>query len=226
VPVWHDGRVPPLYRVASWIFFPLYGWRKRWLGLEHVPRDDGFVLAANHISNLDPFVLAMPLWPDRVVHWMAKAELYNRWLSRPMKAIGTFPIRRGEADAEAMRTALDLLRSGEVIGMFPEGTRARKGLRKTRVPKPHPGTARIALAAGVPIVPAALAGTERVLSLDRITVAFGPPIPVDDLAGLSRREAAEIATERLMAAIASLVEVANDRAAAAPSGPGSPSASE
>jgi 1-acyl-sn-glycerol-3-phosphate acyltransferase len=200
---WHDAAVPPLYQVASWVFNALVGWRKRWRGLEHVPAG-GFVLAANHVSNVDPFVVSMPLYPRRV-HWMAKAELYSRWLTPALDAMGAFPVRRGEADTEAMRRARELLQAGEIIGMFPEGTRARKGLRKQHVPKPHPGTARIALAAGVPILPAAIAGTDRLLRFGLVTIAYGPPVPVDDLAGLPRRRAAEIATERLMEAIASLV---------------------
>ncbi len=197
--------VPWLYRVSTWIIPPLFTGRKRWLGVELVP-DTGFVLAANHVSSMDPFILGMPLWPARrPVRYMAKAELFNSALGWAMRAIGTFPVRRGEADADAMRTALELLRAGEIVGMFPEGTRASKGLRKKFQPKPHPGTARIALAAGVPLVPAAVVGTERLLSLDPITVAFGVPIPLDDLAGLPRRRAAEIATDRLMAAIEGLV---------------------
>jgi 1-acyl-sn-glycerol-3-phosphate acyltransferase len=197
--------VPWLYRVSTWIIPPLFTGRKHWLGVELVP-DSGFVLAANHVSSMDPFILGMPLWPARrPVRYMAKAELFNSALGWAMRAIGTFPVRRGEADADAMRTALDLLRAGEIVGMFPEGTRASKGLRKKFQPKPHPGTARIALAAGVPLVPAAVVGTERLLSLDPITVAFGAPIPLDDLAGMPRRRAAEIATDRLMEAIEGLV---------------------
>ena len=201
----HDGWVPWLYRIAGSTFPLLVGWRTRWRGTEHVPAG-GFVLAANHISSVDPFVLGMPLWPDRrPVRYMAKAELFNRWLAWAMRAIGTFPVRRGEADADAMRTALQLLRSGEIVGMFPEGTRARKGLRKKFTPEPHAGTARIALNAGVPLVPAAITGTDRLLGKGPITIAFGPPVRVDDLEGMPRRKAAAIATERLMADIAALL---------------------
>jgi 1-acyl-sn-glycerol-3-phosphate acyltransferase len=193
-----------LYRVAAWLLTAFVGWRKRWIGLEHVP-EGGFVLAANHVSSLDPFVVSLPLYPRRQVRWMAKAELFNRWLARPMWAIGTFPVRRGEVDSGAMRTALGFLRDGQVIGMFPEGTRAAKGRNKKFAPKPHPGTARIALSAGVPLLPAAIGGTDRLLRLGRVTVAYGPPIRLDDLAALPRRRAADVATERLMEAIAALV---------------------
>jgi 1-acyl-sn-glycerol-3-phosphate acyltransferase len=168
------------------------------------------VLAANHVSNLDPFVLGMPFFPRRQVRYMAKAELHNRWLGPLMRRVGTFPVRRGEVDTDAFRTALALVQDGEIVAMFPEGTRAKKGLRKKFAPRPHPGTARIALTAGVPLVPAAIAGTEHLLRFRRLTVAFGPPIRLDDLADLPRRRAAEAGTERLMAAIGELSVRAHD----------------
>ena len=195
----------PLYSAAGTLY-TLVGAlkRQRVTGREGVP-SGGFVLAANHLSNLDPFTIGWCLWPRRQVWYMAKAELFNRWLAPAMRAIATFPVRRGEPDAEALRTALDLLRRGEIVGMFPEGTRRKKGLRKKFAPEPHTGTARIALMAGVPLVPVGVTGTDRLFSTGRISVAFGSPIPLDDLAGVPRKRAAEVATERLMAAIDSLV---------------------
>jgi 1-acyl-sn-glycerol-3-phosphate acyltransferase len=195
--------VPIVYRVAGFVTFAFAGWRKRWAGLEHVP-EGGFVLAANHVSNLDPFILGMPFYPRRQIRYMAKAELFNRWLGPLLRDAGTFPVRRGEADTDALRTALALLDEGEIVAMFPEGTRAKKGRRKKFAPTPHPGTARIALAAGVPLVPAAIGGTERLLRPGRFTVAFGPPVELADLVDLPRRKAAAIGTDRLMAAIRSL----------------------
>jgi len=196
--------VPLLYTVAARVYPAIHLlWRQREIGLENVPAG-GFVLAANHVSNLDPFALGIALWPRHVVHWMAKAELHNRWLDRAMRSLAAFPVRRGEVDPGALREAQELLRAGEVLGMFPEGTRSRKGLNKRFEAKAHPGTARIALGAGVPLVPVAIAGTDRLSRLGPIRIAYGPPIPVDDLAGLPRKQAAEIATERLMTAIASL----------------------
>jgi 1-acyl-sn-glycerol-3-phosphate acyltransferase len=196
--------VPFLYRLAGWLMLVFAGWRKRWIGLEHVP-PGGFVLAANHLSNIDPFILGLPLFPRRRVRYMAKAELFNRWLGPVMRHVGTFPVRRGEVDTDALRTALVLLSDNEIVGMFPEGTRAKKGMRKRFTPMPHAGTARIALTAGVPLVPAGIAGTDRLLGLGRFRVAFGPPVELGDLSQLPKRQAAEVATERLMAAIRSLV---------------------
>lgn len=175
-------------------------------GLEHVPAAGGFVIAANHNSNFDPWPLGMPLWPKRQLHFMGKSELFNPVLAPILRAGGAFPVRRGEQDAEAIETAVRLAREGRAVAMFPEGTRRKKGLRKRVEHRPRTGAARIALAAGVPLVPAALQGTDRLAKVPRLKVAYGPPIPLDDLAGELPREAAEIATERLMAEIARLRE--------------------
>jgi 1-acyl-sn-glycerol-3-phosphate acyltransferase len=88
--------------------------------------------------------------------------------------------------------------------MFPEGTRRAKGLRKKHEARPRSGAARIALEAGVPLVPAGISGTDRLARLAPLRVAYGPAIPLDDLQGHERREAAQQATERLMTAIAEL----------------------
>jgi 1-acyl-sn-glycerol-3-phosphate acyltransferase len=110
-------------------------------------------------------------------------------------------VRRGEKDLQAIQTAVELCREGNVVVMFPEGTRRRKGLRKTREAKAHSGAARIALEAGVPLVPAGIRGTDRLRNLARLRVDYGPPIPLDDLQGKDLRDASNEATERLMAAI-------------------------
>jgi 1-acyl-sn-glycerol-3-phosphate acyltransferase len=95
---------------------------------------------------------------------------------------------------------------GDVVAMFPEGTRRSKGLVKKHQHRPRTGSARIALTAGVPLVPAAIKGTDRLARLAKLRVVYGEPIPVADLAGLPRREAAKVATERLMTSIRELEE--------------------
>jgi len=99
-------------------------------------------------------------------------------------------------------SAVRLARQGGVVAMFPEGTRRTKGLRKKHEAKPHAGAARIALAAGVPLVPAAVVGTER-LAREPVRVAYGRPIELPD-GELPKREAGRIVTERLMAEIGRL----------------------
>jgi 1-acyl-sn-glycerol-3-phosphate acyltransferase len=186
--------------IVSWPARLLY--RLRATGSENVPPSGGFVLASNHISALDPWALGYPLWPRRRLRWMAKVELFQRWWMREvLEAGGAFPVRRGESDQRAIMKAVEVLREGDVLVMFPEGTRRRPGRDS---PRPHTGAARLALAAHVPLVPAALAGTSRLRRLERWRVAYGRPVPMEDLVGLGHKRAAEIATERLMEAIATL----------------------
>jgi 1-acyl-sn-glycerol-3-phosphate acyltransferase len=103
-----------------------------------------------------------------------------------------------------MRTAAQLAREGEIVVMFPEGTRQKKGLRKKFEARPHTGAARIALTAGVPLVPAAIAGTDRLSRLGPLRVAYGEPVDLSDLQEMETKRAATIATERLMGKIEEL----------------------
>ena len=183
----------------------LYGlFRLRAEGVENLPPAGGFVLAANHTSNFDPWPLGLPLWPRRFLRFMAKSELYWWPLGTVIKAGGGFPVHRGQRDIEAIRTGIELTRAGGVVAMFPEGTRRRKGLRKKYQPRAHTGAARIALEAGVPLIPAAIIGTDRLARLGPIRVRYAPPVPVDDLRDRDASTAAREATERLMQEIARL----------------------
>jgi 1-acyl-sn-glycerol-3-phosphate acyltransferase len=194
--------VSPLYRIIGTLSIPVVKglYRLRARGLEHLP-GGGFVLAANHTSNFDPWPLGIPLLPDRQLRFMAKAELFNPVLTPILRAGGAFKVRRGEGDVEAMRTAVELVRGGEIVVMFPEGTRQRKGLVKRHQARPHTGAARIALAAGAPLVPAAIGGTDRLLRLGPLRVAYGPPLDLSDLDGRDNKTSANVATERLMTKI-------------------------
>jgi 1-acyl-sn-glycerol-3-phosphate acyltransferase len=173
-------------------------------GLEVLPKEGGFVLAANHTSNFDPWALGFPLWPERQLHFMAKAELFNPVLGPLLRTGGAFPVRRGEQDIQAVETAVRLCREGHIVAMFPEGTRRAKGLRKKFEARPRTGSARIALAAGVPLVPAAIKGTDRLARLPRLRIAYSSPVAVDDLTAMIPRDAARSATERLMETIGDL----------------------
>ena len=167
--------------------------RLRARGLENVPAEGGAVLAANHSSNLDPWPLGLPLFPRRHLRFMAKSELYWFPLGYLLDAAGAFRVHRGQHDAEAIETAVELCRAGEIVVMFPEGTRRRKGLRKKWEARAHTGAARIARDAGVPLVPAAISGTQRLRRLGPFRVVYGAPIAVSE----DLRET----TDRLMAAI-------------------------
>lgn len=178
--------------------------RLRATGREHLPRDGGYVLAANHWSNFDPWPLGMPLFPRRFLRFMAKSELFWFPLGPFLSAAGGFKVRRGERDLDAIETGVSLARGGEVVVMFPEGTRRSKGLRKKYEARWHSGAARIALDAGVPLVPAAVAGTNRLRMLGPLRVAYGKPLDLSDLAGRDPAEAATEATDRLREAITAL----------------------
>jgi 1-acyl-sn-glycerol-3-phosphate acyltransferase len=197
---------PPLYRFAAFISRPvLYRlFRLRARGQENVPASGGCVLACNHLSNFDPWPLGMPLWPARWLRFMAKSELYWWPLRVLLDAAGAFKVRRGVGDREAMATALRLAREGEIVVMFPEGTRRKKGLVKKHQARARSGAARIALEAGVPLVPAAVAGTDRLLSRGPLRIAFGAPIELGDLPADDLRRSAQTATNRLMARITEL----------------------
>jgi 1-acyl-sn-glycerol-3-phosphate acyltransferase len=183
--------------------------RFRSKGEEHIPPKGGFVLAANHSSNLDPWPLGIPLYPDRQLRFMAKSEMYVPPLKWILKPAGAFPVRRGMGDEEAIRKAVELAKAGEVVAIFPEGTRRNKGrlkkaMNKSLRARPRSGAARVALQAGVPLVPAAIGGTESLMRLGPLRVAYGKPIELDDLKDMDIRNASKVATERLMESIHAL----------------------
>jgi len=193
------------YNVIAAATWPLlYGlFRLRSTGKEHIP-EGGCVLACNHVSSFDPWPLGMPLWPETFLRVMAKSELYWFPLDKLLDALGAFPVHRGQRDTVAIETAVRLAREGNIVTMFPEGTRRTKGLMKKREARPRSGAARIALEAGVPLVPAAVRGTDRLLRLGKLRVAYGAPVDIDDLRGQELTEAAQEATARLMARIEEL----------------------
>jgi 1-acyl-sn-glycerol-3-phosphate acyltransferase len=188
-------RPSALYSVIaalSWPFLHAF-YRLDARGTENVPAEGGFVLAANHVSNFDPWPLGLPIWPRRFLRFMAKSELYWWPLTMILNGAGAFPVRRGQNDAEAIATAVALAQDGHVVSMFPEGTRQKKGFRKTREARPRTGAARIAIDAGVPLVPAAIKGTDGLARFGKLKVVYGKPLPPEGTA--------QELTERLMAEI-------------------------
>lgn len=195
-----------LYSTVAVLSWPVLKtvFRHRASGVEHVPRVGGFVLAANHWSNFDPWPLGLPLFPRRYLRFMAKSELFWFPLAVIIRAGGGFEVRRGERDKEAIRTAVALAREGNGVVMFPEGTRRSKGLRKRYEARWHSGAARIAIEAGVPLVPAGISGTQRLARLGPLRVCFGEPLDLSDQVGMPLHESARVATERLREAIGDL----------------------
>ena len=178
-----------VFRISRWIIRGLlrlfFGFTV--VGRHHEPQAGPVIVVSNHLSDLDPLVIGSAL--NRPVSYMAKEELFKppllRWW---VTACGAFPVRRGEPDRRAFRTALEVLRRGGVLVMFPEGTRGRD---RTLRP-PEPGAAMLALRTGAPLLPAAILGTDLVFPRDahrlrrsRITVRLGAPIHLDGGSQLS-----------------------------------------
>jgi 1-acyl-sn-glycerol-3-phosphate acyltransferase len=197
-----------LYNTVAVLSFPVIRglYRLSWTGLDRLPPEGGFVLAANHTSSLDPWPLGFPLWPKRQLFFMGKVELFNPVLGPILRAGGAFPVRRGEGDLDAIEAAKEICREGGIVAMFPEGTRQTKGLRKKFAHRPRSGSARIAMEAGVPLVPAAVKGSDKLLRLHKLKVGYGEPVPYDDLLDLPPRDAHQAATERLMERIYALYD--------------------
>jgi len=156
--------------------------RVRRLGREHIP-SGGVILAANHRSFLDPFVIGCCL--PRPIYFVAKRELFkNPIIGWFLNAMGAFPVKRGESDDESVATALALLERGQAVVIFPEGTRIRAG----SLAKPKRGVGRLALQSGAPVVPIAVTGSEHArdgwkIKPARVHIRCGPPLTyprVDD----------------------------------------------
>ena len=181
------------YRLLSLLWRPIARlvFRPRVLGGEHLP-DDGFVVCPNHLSGFDGFAVAYALAP-RPLRCMAKNQLFRRRTLRPvLRCLGAFPAHDENDLTGGVAAATSLAAAGEVILIFPEGQR-----RHGSLPRPRSGAARTALIAGVPLVPAAVRGTDGWRDCARWQIAFGQPIDLDDLRELDPVEAAPEATRRL-----------------------------
>ena len=153
------GVNPVLYRALRTILVPFFliYLRMQRIGREHLPADGPLLLAANHRSFLDPFVIGTLV--KRPVYYMAKRELFERrWQAWVLNGLGAFPVDRGAGDEDAMATARAILERGDCVVIFPEGTRTRRG----PLAEPKRGIGRLALESGAPIAPVAVMGSEDV----------------------------------------------------------------
>lgn len=143
----------------------------RWqvAGTEHIPKEGPVILCANHTSNWDPPLLGAPL--ERKVHFMAKEELFRvPILSYFITLFGAYPVRRGAGDRAAIRSTLEILRNGHVVGLFPEGSRSKTG----QLQPGQPGVALFALKSDAQVVPAAIIGSFRLFR--PVKVIYGKPL--------------------------------------------------
>ncbi len=169
--------------------------RVRRTGRQHIP-DGPVILAANHRSFLDPFIVGICL--RRPIYFVTKRELFKNpligWL---LNCLGAFPIRRAEADEQSIETANELLANGQAIVIFPEGTRQPGGA----LGEPKRGVGRLALESGAPVVPIAIIGSERArrgwrIRPVKVKVRCGPPLTFPRAERASKRLALEV-TERI-----------------------------
>jgi 1-acyl-sn-glycerol-3-phosphate acyltransferase len=173
----------------------------RTYGKERVPREGGAVLAMNHFNFIDIPVFGT-ICPRRIV-FVGKSELFETpGLSELIRLHGALPIRRGESDRDALRRMREAVRDNDVLGLFIEGTRQKSGVPG----KPMPGAAMIAISEGVPVIPAAIHGSQtwKLGNRAAVSVAFGEPMRFAEHARNSKGYAA--ASEEIMAEIRRLWE--------------------
>ena len=163
------------------------------VGREHIPPNGGCILASNHESIVDPFILGVAT--TREIRFMAKVELFgNRAVAATLRALGAFPVERGGGDRAAFSEAAELLRRGEVLGIFPQGTSKQHVSRRW-----HRGAARLALVTGAPIVPVHMTGTRALPFRTNVRIVVGSPIVVEP--ARPSVAAAKVLTERVEQAV-------------------------
>ncbi|KIH96501.1 glycerol acyltransferase [Streptomonospora alba] len=202
-----------LYAAAKSVIAPATRavWPVHAEGMHHIPAQGPVILAANHLSNIDPLFIGVAV--PRQVTFIAKRELFaegniaQRTFTRALRAIGQLAVDRspGQTSQAAMEESLKILDEGSAFGIFPEGTRSPDG----RLYRGQTGIAWLALASGAPVVPMALAGTDRILphgrrvpALRRIGIRVGPPVDLSAWLGeQGRARSRRAATDAIMAAV-------------------------
>lgn len=168
-------------------------------GREQIPKDRNCVLMGNHQCLLDPLMLALCV-PDREIHFMGKKELFeNPFLGWLFRKVHGFPVDRGNIDMGAIRTAMNVLKNGDTLGIFPEGTRSRSGHMLPLLG----GASMLALRSGCDVIPIYIDGNYR--PFRRMVVRVGRPIETADLrAGRVNKETCDVLTHRMEGAFAHL----------------------
>jgi len=196
------GVNPLVYWPLRAFFIPtfLLYLRMQRIGREHLPRSGPLLLASNHRSFLDPFLIGTMV--RRPVYYMAKRELFQpRWQAWVLNALGAFPVDRGAGDGDAMAAAKEILERGDCVVVFPEGTRVRRG----PLGRPHRGIGRLALETGAPVAPVAVIGTDAVrrgwrIRPRKVRVRAGRPLLFPTVERCSPSLAASV-TQRVWACV-------------------------
>ena len=178
------------------------------ISVENIPEEGGVILAPNHPSDLDSFILGIAI--NRQLHTMGKEELFKkRFAGYIFRKLNAFPVKRGEVDREAVRTAIKILKEGNVIDMYPEGTVSLDG----SLQEAKQGTAFIALQAEAAVVPVAIIGSFNVMSKGqrfprphKVILKFGKPLYFDEYYGKPYdKETLKIITDKIMDEIKTLL---------------------
>jgi glycerol-3-phosphate dehydrogenase (NAD(P)+) len=196
------GVNPLIYWIVRALFVPFFlvYFRMQRVGREHLPRSGPLLLASNHRSFLDPFVIGTLV--RRPVYYMAKRELFEkRWQAWVLNALGAFPVDRGAGDRDAMDTARAILARGDCVVIFPEGTRVRPG----GLGEPRRGIGRLALETGAPVAPVAVIGSDGVrrgwrIRPRKVRLRVGRPLHYPTVESCSPALATAV-TERIWACV-------------------------
>lgn len=168
------------------VFKLFYRWDVR--GTENLPEEGAAILCANHISWWDPPLVGCLAWPRRV-HFMAKAELFKLpVLNIALPRLHAFPVKRDTADRRAIRTALEVVKNGDLLGLFPEGTRSKTG----ELLPPQPGIGLIAQKSGSPVIPIAIIGPYRLFKPIKVIIGKPVELPAEITEGSEKKTRAEM----------------------------------
>ncbi len=186
-------KAPAIYRLAQALVPRLWRWKGgsvTVLGGENLPQSGPGLILSNHLSYLDPILLQAHV--RRPIYALAKSTSFSAPITGPlMHRVCSFPVRRYQVDPQSVRIALRHLRAGRLVGIYIEGERSWNG----RIQEPKKGTVRLALKAGVPVIPCAISGTyevmprwTRAIRPGPVTIHFLPPVPLPTLHGRVNRE--------------------------------------
>ena len=181
-------------------------YKMRYEGVENIPAGGGYMVCSNHRTNMDPIFIAQKLKTQ--LFFMAKQELFqNKFVSLIIRGLGAFPVERGKGDNGAIDFAVDTLKSGRVLAMFPEGTRSKDGIPQ----RPKSGAALVAMQTHADILPVGISFDQPIHFRSAVTVRYGPLIRYDSL-GVQNNAPREMkmVSKRIMGEIVELVDIPKD----------------
>ncbi|GIP15165.1 1-acyl-sn-glycerol-3-phosphate acyltransferase [Paenibacillus montaniterrae] len=168
--------------------------RLKAVGTEHIPAEGAVIIASNHISLLDPPAVGVLI--KRKVHFMAKEELFKVPVFGPLiRSFGAYPVKRGGVSIDAIKSSINLLKSGMMVGIFPEGTR-QKANDPDAAAGAKKGTAMIALRSNATVVPVAIVGNYKLFR--RTTIVYGKPVDIKAVTAEEGKDIYEAVTEEIM----------------------------